>query len=114
MLRSVVVPLLATWLLFVGIALYARGHPAPRPGRAAPTGRRGLGGLLRHVAVTVAGGYAALLAIVLVFHVLIVGQRGALGSALFGGGFLAFCALVAFPLVSWIEARWRDGRAAGR
>jgi len=57
----------------------------------------------------VLGGYAVFLLIVLVFHVLIAGQRGALVSALWGGGFLAIVAAGAFVLVSAL-ARVIGGR----
>jgi hypothetical protein len=111
MLRSVIVPLLATWMVFAGIALYAGRHPVPRPrGNARTPARR----WLRGVATTVAAGYLTFLAIVLVFHVWIAGQHGSMSSAVSGGAFLAVCALVAFPVLSWIEARLRDGRSADR
>ncbi len=60
--------------------------------------------LALHTAATAAGGYLFFLAIVLVFHVVIAGQRGALRSAAAGGAFLAFgVVLPAFAVLSWLE-----------
>jgi hypothetical protein len=62
------------------------------------------------VATTVGGGYLVFLAIVVVFHVWIAGQRTALWSAVRGGAFLAFgVAVPVFLLLGWL-----DGRRASR
>jgi Family of unknown function (DUF6256) len=102
----VVVPLLATYVLFSAMVGYAVRHPVPRPPRASrrPPPFR--------LASTIAGGYLAFLLIVLIFHVWIVGQRAALGSAVAGGAFLSLTALITFLIVSWIEDRWRSRRRA--
>lgn len=108
MLRTVVVPLLSAYVMFVGIAAYAWRHPVPRPGRAGAGHRRPASParLVRHVAVNLAGGYVLFLAIVLVFHVWIAAQAGALSSAVRGGGFLAFgVAAPTFVLLSFLEGR---------
>lgn len=56
------------------------------------------------IAVTVVGGYGCFLAIVVVFHIWVVGQRGALHSALRGGGFLAAICAAVFVLGSAVES----------
>ena len=99
MTGRVVVPLVSAYALFVGIAASWWRHPAPLPSRS---GRP----LLRYQLALTCGGYAAFLAIVLVFHVWVAGQRGALLSAVRGGAFLAFgVALPALLLLSWIDSR---------
>lgn len=97
MIGRVVAPLVSAYALFVGIAASWWRHPAPLPSRS---GRPPL----RYQLVLMCGGYAAFLTMVLVFHVWIAGQRGALRSAVTGGAFLAFgVALPAFLLLSWID-----------
>ncbi len=107
MLRHVVVPLAAAYALFLGVVAVWWRRAVPRPGRGAGApGSEGWVRLVRYVASTLAGGYAVFLLIVLVFHVWIVGQHGALASAIRGGAFLAFCvAAPAFMLLSWIDGR---------
>ncbi len=101
--RRIVIPLVATYALFVFMALSTlRRPPAGRTDEAAA----GWSGALRHLAGTVVGGYLFFLLVVLVFHVLIAGQRGALASAAAGGGFLAFgVAAPAFLLSLWWSSR---------
>ncbi len=96
-LRRIVVPLVCSYAVFLAAAIAWLRRPAPRPRPGEGALRRGL---LRHVAATVLGGYATFLLVVLVFHVLIAGQRGAFLSALRGGGFLAVVAAVAFVVLS--------------
>jgi len=107
--RRIVVPLVCAYAVFLAAAIASLRRPAPRlrtgDGAIRP-------GLLRHVATTVLGGYAAFLLVVLVFHVLIAGQRGAFRNALWGGGFLAIVAAGAFVLLS-ILARVVGGRRGG-
>ena len=98
--RVVVVPVLSAYALLAGVVVYASRHPDA--GRLPPS-VAGWRPKLRLIAITVAGGYGCFLAIVLVFHVWVVGQKGALGSALRGGGFLAAVCAVAFVLGSAIE-----------
>ena len=102
-LRRFVIPLVAAYGLFVFMALSTlRKPPAWRTDEAAA----GWSAALRHLAVTIAGGYLFFLLVVLVFHVLIAGQRGALASAAAGGGFLAFgVAAPAFLLSLWWSSR---------
>ena len=101
-LRTVVVPVLSAYALLAWVVVYASRHPeAGRP----PTAVDGWSPRLRLIAVTVAGGYVCFLAIVLVFHTWVVGQRSALGSALRGGTFLAAICAVAFILGSVVESR---------
>ncbi len=101
-LRTVVVPVLSAYALLAWVVLYASRHPEAGRPRTAVNGWRPR---LRLIAVTVAGGFGAFLAIVLVFHTWIVGQRSALGSALRGGSFIAAICAVAFVLGSVVESR---------
>jgi hypothetical protein len=103
-LRRVVIPLVAAYALFVFMALSTLR--APHVERADVEPVAGWRGPLRGLAVTVAGGYLCFLLVVLVFHVLIGGQRGAFVSAAAGGGFLAFgVAMPAFLLFLWWSSR---------
>ena len=99
--RDVLVPVASAYVLLASVVVYAARHPgAGRPERP----QWGWGPRLRLIAVTVGGGYACFLAIVLVFHVWVAGQRGAMASALRGGTFLAAVIAVAFLLGSVVEA----------
>jgi hypothetical protein len=99
-LRTVVVPVLSAYALLAWVVVYASRHPErPR------TSIEGWRPRLRLIALTVAGGYGCFLAIVLVFHTWVVGQRSALGSALRGGTFLAAICALAFILGSVVESR---------
>ena len=101
-LRTVVVPVLAGYALLAAVVVYAWRHP--EAGRRRPS-FEGWGPRLRLIAVTVVGGYASFLGIVVVFHVWVVGQRGALRSAIRGGGFLVGVCAAAFAVGSVIESR---------
>lgn len=98
----IVAPLVAAYLLFLGIvACSVRRPQAPRREAVADRGR---GRMLRRLLPTVVGGYAVFLLIVLVFHFVIAGERGAMTSALTGGSLLAIGVVIpAFVLLSWIE-----------
>lgn len=99
-LRDVVIPVVSAWALLTGVVLYAARHP----GAGRPSERRvGWGPRLRLIGLTVAGGYICLLAIVLVFHVWIARQQGALTSAIRGGAFLAAVSSIAFVIGSASE-----------
>ena len=99
-LRDVVIPVGSAYALLIGVVLYAVRHPDA--GR--PRDRRvGWRPRLRLIAVTVAGGYTCFLAIVLVFHVWIAGQHGAMASAIRGGAFLAVIAAMTFVFGSGLE-----------
>jgi hypothetical protein len=90
-LRAVLPPLIASYGIFVAMVVLAVRRPVPRP--------RGFGGQpLGRVLRTIAGGYVAFLAIVLVFHVWLARQPGAFVSAVWGGAFLAL--VLAF--VAWV------------
>jgi hypothetical protein len=102
--RAVIVPVVSAYALLVCVVVYASRHPdAGRP-RTSIDGWRPR---VRLIGVTVAGGYGCFLAIVLVFHVWVVGQRGALSSALRGGTFLAVICAIAFLLGSLVESTRR-------
>jgi uncharacterized protein DUF6256 len=103
-IRRVVIPLVAAYALFVFMALSSLR--APHVERADVERVTGWKQALRGLAVTVAGGYLCFLLIVLVFHVLIAGQRSALVSAAAGGGFLAFG--LATPI--FLLSLWRSSR----
>jgi hypothetical protein len=90
-LRIFLPPLVTAYAIFVAMVLLAARRPAPRPsGLGRGTARAGR----RHTAETMLGGYAAFLLVVLVFHVWIADDPGALVSALWGGAFLCGVALV--------------------
>ncbi len=105
LLRQAVVPAGAAYGLIVIAVLYASQRPVARPGSSGRLTRAALPSLLRHVAVTAAGGYAALLAVVFVFHFLIVGDRSAMASAAWGGAFLLAVSVPLFVLLTWLEGR---------
>jgi hypothetical protein len=102
-LRTVVAPLVAAYLAFAGLAWYAWRHPSSSS--TASAAEVEAPGLVRHVLVTATGGFLAFLAIVLVFHVWLAGQRAAFREALLGGGFLVVCAVVGFFALSAVERR---------
>lgn len=103
---------MGAYALFVSMAVAFLRRPAPpaaerRARQPVPAGTRAI----REIAVTIVGGYLSFLLIVLVFHVWIAGQRGALRSAAVGGGFLAFG--VAAPVLIggvWLRSWRRPGK----
>jgi len=98
--RDDLIPVLSAYAVLIGVVLYAVRHPdAGCPSEPASD----WGPRIRLIAITVAGGYACFLAIVLVFHVWIAGQRGALSSAMRGGAFLGAVSAGAFVVGSAIE-----------
>jgi hypothetical protein len=101
-LRTVVVPVLSAYALLAWVVVYASHHPEAGRQRTAVKGWQPR---LRLIALTVAGGYVCFLAIVLVFHTWVVGQRIALSSALRGGTFIAATCAAAFVLGSVVESR---------
>src|SRR6266487_3024773 len=87
-LRWDVIPVSSAYAVFVAAAISwwrQLGRPSDSQ-QLQETPARAVGEAL----TTIAGGYVAFLAIVVVFHVWIAGRRGALRSAAVGGGFLAF------------------------
>ena len=106
--RDVVVPVVSAYALLAGVVVYGVRHPERHPEIDWMRSRRtGWGSRLRLIVVTVGGGYVCFLAIVAIFHVWVVGQRGAIRSALRGGTFLALVCAVSFILGSVFEARRR-------
>jgi hypothetical protein len=103
-LRSVVAPVGAAFLLLSAMTVFAARLPAPRPSSPRVVRSvRELRPILRSFLITSAGGYVAFLAIILLFSVGIVGDVGALRSAAWSGAFLVvasgsvFAALAAVP-----------------
>ena len=104
--RFAIVPVLSAYALLAAVVVHAARHPeeAPAPGTVVGWPPR-----VRLIALTLGGGCACFLGIVLVFHVWIAGQREAMRSALRGGAFLVATCAVAFALGSAIEARFERG-----
>jgi hypothetical protein len=103
-LRVVLPPLVTAYAIFVATVLAAVRRPVPRPRR----GERPVP--VREVLTTAVGGYLAFLAIVLVFHVWIAGDAGALRSAARGGAFLSAMAVgvaAVWSAVAGRRRRWR-------
>jgi hypothetical protein len=102
-LRDVVLPVASAYAVLAGVVLYAARHPgAGRPVRP----QSGWRPRLRLIGVTIAGGYVVFLGIVLVYHTWLVGQRGAMRSALHGGSFVALVSAAVFLAGSALEARF--------
>lgn len=104
--RQAVIPALAAYLLVAAVIVYgSRRPPEPRP-RPVPLSRA----LVRRVVALFALGYPVFLAIVGVFHELVVGDRGALREAAAGGLLLVAIGAPAFVLLSWLDGlrgrRW--------
>jgi hypothetical protein len=103
-LRRIVIPLVATYALFVFMALSTLRRPSTVRADVEP--EPGWGSALRYLSATVGGGYLFFLLVVLVFHVAIAGQQGVLAGAARGGAFLAFVvAAPAFLLSMWWSSR---------
>jgi Family of unknown function (DUF6256) len=99
----IVAPIVSSFVFFLAIA-GASLRRRPTRGPRAPVVTGG-GPFLRRLGATALGGYAVFLAIVLVFHVLIAGQRGAMRNAIAGGALLAFgVAVPVFALLSMLES----------
>jgi hypothetical protein len=107
-LRDVVVPVASAYAVLAGVVLFAARHPSAGRPAEAPSGWRPR---LRLIGVTIVGGYAVFLGVVLVYHTWLVGQPGALRSALHGGTFLVFVCATVFLAGSVLEARF-GGRSA--
>jgi hypothetical protein len=107
----IVAPLVSSFVLFLGIAAVSLWR---RPTRGARVpfvpGRRPF---LVRLGPTALGGYAVFLAIVLVFHVLIAGQRDAMRYAVAGGALLAFgVAVPVFALLNRLGSALRRRRSS--
>jgi len=99
----IIAPLVSAFVLFVAMAVVSLRRPDVRPRRERVVVVRGFG---RYLATLVGAGYATFLVIVAIFHVLIAGERGALGSAAAGGGFLTLAVVVpVFILAEWVDGR---------
>ncbi|HEX7464145.1 MAG TPA: DUF6256 family protein [Actinomycetota bacterium] len=106
MLRQVVAPVLAAYLLCVALVLLAARTPSGRADhRPAALTRDRLTALIRYVALLEIGSYGTLLVIVGIFSVLIVGDREALWSAAWGAGFLLLVATPVFVVLSTVVGR---------
>ena len=101
-LRHDVSPVLATYLVYLGILV---AHARRRPRRERGDGRAARWpDLFRHMASTIAGGYLFFLLIVVAFYFVLGGESTSfLTQALGQGSLLAFAIVVpAFLLLSWV------------
>ena len=101
--RRIVPPLVAALAVFLAMLRVARRsveRPEPRRSGSWMT-------FARYLAVTALTGYLAMLAIVLVFHVVLASDRGALRSAAAGGAALLAIALPVFVLAEWLVRKAR-------
>jgi hypothetical protein len=101
--RRIVPPLLAAFAVFLAMVRASTRMPAPDRPPPAASWRD----FRRYLFLTVATGYALFLAIVLVFHVVLARDGGALRSAAWGGAALLAIALPLFVLAEWIARRTR-------
>jgi hypothetical protein len=101
--RRIVPPLVAAFVVFLAM-LRVASRPVERP--VLPRTGSWMT-FARYLAVTVLTGYLAMLAIVLVFHVVLASDRGALRSAAAGGAALLAIALPVFALAEWLERKAR-------
>jgi hypothetical protein len=105
-LRAVLPPLIAAYILFVAmVILVTRQREAHSSLRRYET--RGIRKSRPSILGTTLGGYATFLAIVLIFHVWLAGERYALSSAASGGAFLCGVFL-------WVAAAFRIRGRTGR
>ena len=95
--RVVVPPLVTAYAIFVVMVVRAWRHGPREPRSRALTPRE--------IVWTVAGGYLVFLAIVVVFHVGLAGEHGALGSAVTGGAFLLVSASLLYAVRLWSMRR---------
>lgn len=107
--RTAVVPVASAFALVAGIVLYAAKHPEAGAVSREPVEWRPRLVLIGWTAI---GGYLTFLAIVLVFHVWIAGQRGVMQSATVDGAFLAAAFSATSALLSTFE-RGRRRRTMG-
>jgi protein-S-isoprenylcysteine O-methyltransferase Ste14 len=106
--KVIVPPLVTAYAIFVVMVVRAWSGPKERTARASAT---------RDIVMTIVGGYLVFLAIVLVFHLALAGQRGAIRSAAWGGAVLLLGAAAVYAGCLWTGAhirRVRSGREGGR
>jgi hypothetical protein len=113
-LRAIVPPLVAAYVVFVVMVVLAWRRPGPpragwREKTHAPE-RESQGSFL----ATATCGYVVFLAIVLVFHVWLAGESDALGSALWGGLFLSVTALGASAFTTIVVPFLHRRKVGGR
>ena len=102
--RRIVPPLVAAFAVFLAMVRASMRGPAPTNVRNRRASWRDF---WRYVAVTAVSGYVVFLAIVLVFHVVLAEDRGALASAAWGGAVLLAIALPVFAGAEWVARRSR-------
>ena len=98
MLRAVLPPLIAAYVIFVLMVLSARRRPVARPRAGAAWLGRRRRGFIRYLAASTAGGYVVFLAIVAIFHAWLGEERDAIESALVEGALLALAVLALFAV----------------
>lgn len=106
--RVIVPPLVTAYAIFVVMVVRAWSGPKERDGHAPTT---------RDIAITIAGGYLVFLAVVLVFHVALAGQRAAFRSAVWSGVVLLVGAAAVYAVCLWTGVRIgrvRSRREGGR
>jgi hypothetical protein len=106
MLRPVLPPLIVAYAIFLLLVVNAWRRPAPRSPMRSWLGPR-RNGLVRYLAITVAGGYVVFLVIVVVFHSWLAGEIAAIGSALTEGSVLALVVFGLFATSAWSPTRSR-------
>jgi hypothetical protein len=110
--------------LAVGLMMLRRLAPGSDPrrlSRAAARPDRGWLRLIRHLAATAVGGYAVVMAIIVIFYVAtdyskVSVLESTLSSAASGFALLVAIGAPVFLLLSWLTCRWRErgpGRDAG-
>ncbi len=104
-LREVIAPVASAYAFVAVVIMFASRHVVSRPPRPLPLTRERLARLVRYFAVMAAGGYVVLLAVVLVFGVLIIGDDGSLPGAATGGLFLLAVASPVFLVLQWLFGR---------
>jgi Family of unknown function (DUF6256) len=102
--RRIVPPLVAAFAVFLAM-LRVASRSAPRRVPRAPGS---WAAFARYLSVTALTGYLAMLAIVLVFHVVLARDHGALRSAAAGGATLLAIVVPVFAAAEWVARRRRS------
>ena len=102
--RRIVPPLVAAFAVFLAMVRASMRGPAPTN---VGSRRASWRDFWRYLSATAVSGYVVFLAIVLVFHVVLAQDRGALASAAWGGAALLAIALPVFVAAEWIARRSR-------